>query len=203
MSNERLKWSPERIESLRKHWLAGSSASRIAELLGGTTRNAVISKLHRLGLTAGTHLRKKPGTGSAPVPRIPSGINAKRSAAKQRRSTFVFGRPENQRSVPSRFQGGSSDLELPVEQVEELVVEPSARRGIADLEPNQCRWPIGDPMEPEFHFCHLTQIGGMSYCEHHARRAYQAPSVPQRRRLPAGTELEVSLPGSKKDLVEA
>jgi GcrA cell cycle regulator len=62
---------------------------------------------------------------------------------------------------------------MPFAIVEEVVVPEKERVGVEGLGPHQCRWPIGDPQSPDFHFCHHKRIGGISYCEIHARRAYR------------------------------
>jgi GcrA cell cycle regulator len=73
-----------------------------------------------------------------------------------------------------------TDLDLEPAPLEELIIPPSERASIMTLKESMCRWPIGDPGEPEFHFCGRKKCGTLPYCEHHARMAYQP--VQMRRR---------------------
>jgi GcrA cell cycle regulator len=163
-----MSWTDERVELLRKLWLEGMSASRIASELGaGITRNAVIGKVHRLGVSG----RSKGA--SNPAPRPP---RAKPSP----------------RPVPSRSQGPSVRgntalafapelLAMPVARQAESVIVPIAERvTIMDLSEGMCRWPLGDPAQPEFRFCGSKAATGAAYCAGHRRLAYQP--VQDRRR---------------------
>ena len=64
----------------------------------------------------------------------------------------------------------------------EPVVPPEERRGTRDIHDEQCRWPIGDPKHADFHFCNYTKVAGLSYCQHHVKRAFQPPVVGERKR---------------------
>ncbi|AUN29518.1 MAG: GcrA family cell cycle regulator [Niveispirillum sp.] len=103
-------WSEERVEKLRQLWGQGMSASEIAELLGNVTRNAVIGKAHRLGLS---------------------------------------GRPS------------------PIKK------KPTKGATILSLTERMCKWPVGDPKSPDFHFCGKPSLNGLPYCAEHAAIAYQ------------------------------
>jgi len=136
-------WTPDRVELLKKRWSEGLSASQIAARLGGVTRNAVIGKVHRLGL-------------AARVTRSPRTKSARRTA----RRIFTAG----QFSVrPPRLAVVPQMLEMP----------PALRIDLLDLREMHCRWPIGDPQDNAFHFCGRQKATAIAYCEHHARLAYQ------------------------------
>lgn len=165
-----MSWTDERVELLKRLWSEGLSASQIAGRLGSVTRNAVIGKVHRLGLSGrATTSRMK---SHRPRPRM---ANAKRP-------------------VKPRFaQGGNPavralylDAEAYVPPAEEIEIPLAERKSIQTLTENSCRWPIGDPQLPDFHFCGRNKVPLLPYCEVHARRAFQ-PVAPRRRERP-GTE---------------
>ena len=152
-------WNEERVELLKKLWAEGLSASQIASRLGGVTRNAVIGKVHRLGLSgrATSSRSSNPRPRRAHVPR------------QHRAPSLLFGTRGNTALKPE-YEAEFDPLPLPVE---ELVIPLNERASILTLKEAMCHWPIGDPGEPEFHFCGRKSIGGLPYCEHHARMAYQ------------------------------
>lgn len=161
-----MSWTDERVELLKKLWGEGLSASQIAGRLGSVTRNAVIGKVHRLGLSGrATTSRMKT---VRPRSRM---ANAKRAATKPRFAQI--GNPAVRALYPA-----DAEPVLPV--VEELVIPMAERKTIQTLTECSCRWPIGDPQTQEFHFCGKNKVAGLPYCEFHARRAFQ-PAVPRRR----------------------
>jgi GcrA cell cycle regulator len=161
-----MAWTDERVELLKKLWAEGLSASQIAGRLGSVTRNAVIGKVHRLGLSGrATTSRMK---SHRPRPRLA----AKRLAAKTRFSPL--GNPA--------FRALYAEAEAYQPPVEELVIPPNERKYIQTLTECCCRWPIGDPQTPEFHFCGKNKVPGLPYCEFHARRAFQPPQARRRER---------------------
>lgn len=163
-----MAWNDERVELLKKLWGEGLSASQIAGRLGGVTRNAVIGKVHRLGLSGrATTSRMK-----SHRPRARAAANAKRIAKSRFAAT---GNP----AVRGLFH---PDAEPFVPAVEELVIPLAERKTIQTLLDCSCRWPIGDPQMADFHFCGKTKVHGLPYCEFHARRAFQPPQP--RRRAP-------------------
>ncbi len=156
-----MSWNDERVELLKKLWAEGLSASQIAGRIGSVTRNAVIGKVHRLGLSGrATTTRMK-----SHRPRTRTVVAAKRPAAKPR-----FANVGNT-ALRALYQ----EAEPYVAPVEELVIPMAERRSIQTLEECSCRWPIGDPQEADFHFCGKTKVAGLPYCEFHARRAFQPP----------------------------
>lgn len=166
MSDAATGWTDDRVELLSKLWAEGLSASQIAGVLGGgVTRNAVIGKVHRLGLS-GRAKAGAPGTQRLAKPRaaVPSAAPAE-LARQAPRADDPAPRP-----VQPLDQRWSSDPEIPETQ---LVT-------ILELRDSMCKWPIGDPAKPEFGFCGARSVSGLPYCGHHCRMAYQ-PAADRRR----------------------
>lgn len=161
-----MAWTDERVELLKKLWADGLSASQIAGRLGGVTRNAVIGKVHRLGLSG----RATSSRSSSPRPRRQHVPRANRAPS------MLYGTRGNTALKPQY----DTDHDLEPAPLEELIIPPHERASIMTLKESMCRWPIGDPGEPEFHFCGRKKCGTLPYCEHHARMAYQP--VQMRRR---------------------
>jgi GcrA cell cycle regulator len=166
-----LQWTDDRVELLKKLWNDGLSASQIAGELGSVTRNAVIGKVHRLGLSG----RAKTPSSSAPRPRkaVRSAPSAppRPSMPASRGNTALKPRP-----APEMMP------DLHVEPLPEFdnVVPMGERCTIMELKESSCRWPIGDPGKDEFRYCGARSSTGMPYCAYHARIAYQP--VADRRR---------------------
>lgn len=163
-----MSWTDERVELLKKLWLDGHSASQIAAELGhGITRNAVIGKVHRLGLSG----RDK--VAAAPPQRG-------RATAKP------VERPAPNRTMPPVRGNTALAIDTFVaplretKSAQDVVVPISERVTIMDLKEAMCRWPLGDPSTPEFRFCGTKAGAGATYCGPHARVAYQ-PSQDRRR----------------------
>lgn len=159
-------WTDERVELLKKLWLDGLSASQIAKQLGGVTRNAVIGKVHRLGLS-----------GRAATTRI--------KTARPRTRVGVAKRPPKPRFAqlgnPNFRNLYQPDAEPFVPAVAELEIPLAERKTLQMLTESCCRWPIGDPQHADFHFCNRSKVAGLPYCEFHARRAFQPPQSRTRR----------------------
>jgi GcrA cell cycle regulator len=157
-----MSWTDERVELLKKLWQEGLSASQIAGELGGITRNAVIGKVHRLGLS-GRSKSARPATPrvrktrSPSLPPRPAARVVGNTALKMEAATDPRPRPA---PVP----------------VEELFIPPEERATILSLTEHTCKWPIGDPSTDDFYFCGRHSLVGTPYCEHHARVAYQPAS---------------------------
>ena len=162
-----MSWNDERVDLLKKLWTEGLSASQIAGRIGGVTRNAVIGKVHRLGLSGRA-------TTSRTTPSRPRNrISTARRPAKPR-----FTHIGN-----SAFKN-LLDAEPYTPAFEEIEIPLAERKTLQDLTEKCCRWPIGDPQTPEFHFCNRGKVAGLPYCEHHARRAFQPPQPRRRDRMP-------------------
>ncbi|WP_442755589.1 GcrA family cell cycle regulator [Methylocystis sp. JAN1] len=168
-----MSWTDERVELLRKLWSDGLSASQVAAELGpGITRNAVIGKIHRLGLA------ERAKTASAP---------RQRAAKAPRQATASVAAPAprvNGHAVHGNVALAFAPQTVVVARVnpeEEVVIPMSERVTLMELRESMCRWPMGDPTTPEFRFCGgKSPIGGGPYCAHHARIAYQ-PAQDRRR----------------------
>ncbi|KPP90407.1 MAG: autonomous glycyl radical cofactor GrcA [Rhodobacteraceae bacterium HLUCCA08] len=197
-----MSWTDERVEILKKMWAEGQSASQIAKELGGVTRNAVIGKVHRLGLSnragAGTAAPKpaakaepdaapkrakvKPaepapapgGTAEALVD-DPAPAAPPRAAASTRKAIIPAGQP-----LPPQPSANEISPEA-LAKVSEI--EKSAKRlTLMELTERTCKWPIGDPATPDFWFCGLPVQQGKPYCEAHVGVAFQPMSSRRDRR---------------------
>lgn len=180
-------WTDERVEKLKKLWSEGLSASQIAAQLGGVSRNAVIGKVHRLCLPGRA---KAGGTQAArPVKRTTSAPRAPNYASQRTSSTNATATSTTTRTV-TRTAGATmmkEEIEESVYQEMEIapsrnnVVVPISRRlGLTDLTERTCKWPVGDPMKDDFHFCGNDSPDASPYCNYHQRLAYQ-PSGERRR----------------------
>lgn len=166
-------WTEERVELLKKLWNDGFSASQIAAELGAVTRNAVIGKVHRLGLSGRA---KVPGS-SLPRPRKPA---ARAPAAPVSRPRFATRGATA--LAPQTDHQIDLEPEAEVQPPEDVVIPFSERVTIMDLRENMCRWPMGDPTTPEFRFCGGKSSPNTPYCAHHCRIAYQPPAERRRDR---------------------
>jgi GcrA cell cycle regulator len=203
-----MSWTDERIERLTKMWEGGATASQIAEELGGVSRNAVIGKAHRLGLKARPSPVKpneKDSAAPAPAAKAPRAETAPRALATPRPAPPAAPIPRHApvplpagetapRIVsvgPGGFlrQGpGDQQAPIPPAPPRRLVpAKPSAeiadKTGLLDLNDRICRWPMGHPGEPDFHFCGVKVNPGFPYCVEHCGRAYQA-QLPRGHRRP-------------------
>jgi GcrA cell cycle regulator len=165
-----VSWTDERVEQLKRLWSEGLSASQIAGELGGITRNAVIGKVHRLGLSG----RAKALSSAAPRPR------------KARPPSHVL------RMTRPAVRGNTALARLPVYELDvepeqgpiENVIPIGQRCSLLELSDAKCRWPIGDPGSSEFYFCGGKPVGELPYCAYHARIAYQPVTDRRRDRRP-------------------
>jgi GcrA cell cycle regulator len=149
-----MDWTEERVETLKTLWQSGCSASQVARQLGGVSRNAVIGKVHRLGL-AGREAPARPRLSPASTDRI---RRVRTAAASLPRVIRRFERP----ALPAL-----SDVELaPTATIHTLTV-------IA------CRWPIGDPQDGDFGYCGRARVGAGSYCQDHAHVAGRHRATPR------------------------
>lgn len=147
-------WNDERVATLTRLWTEGLSASQIAKQLGGVTRNAVIGKVHRLGL-AGRATPSRPAKRPRPVARP---------------------RVVAQNGAPVRVRPTAPPV-LTLVNLEPLRAEDGSVTTVLTLNDRVCKWPIGDPSDANFGFCGRGACAG-PYCEDHARAAFQ----PQRQR---------------------
>jgi GcrA cell cycle regulator len=203
-----MSWTDERIDRLKEMWSRGMTASQIADELGSVSRNAVIGKAHRLGLQS----RPSPVKPNEPVvvarprakaasaqsdPREPAAApTAKGSAGggpapAQGAPSQATPQPQIRSVGPGGFlrQGpGDQQPPIPPAPPRRLVpAKPSAevadKTSLLDLNEKICKWPIGHPGEPDFHFCGKSANPGFPYCVDHCGVAYQA-QLPRRDRRP-------------------
>lgn len=165
-------WANEKnVDVLRSMWADGYSASQIAERLG-CSRSAIIGKVHRLKIEGRvTRIRK---SSDPQVQRLD------KLRALRRKRTIVNGVVTVKKPKPFVFGAGTKpvilDGTLPAANDADV-----ARVKLIDLESHHCRWPSSDdPRDPNFGFCGKTVASGLSYCPHHAARAFQAPIVRHR-----------------------
>jgi GcrA cell cycle regulator len=164
-----MSWTDERVALLTKLWTDGLSASQIAAELGGITRNAVIGKVHRLGLS---------GRAKAPSSAIPR--QRKPRAPSQ---MFRAARPMMRGNTALAMPAYDYDPEPEPEPIENII--PIGQRcTLVELTEDKCRWPIGDPGQPDFFFCGGKATTGMPYCGYHSRIAYQPVTDRRREKRP-------------------
>lgn len=219
-----MSWTDERIETLRKRWDSGMTATQIAEELGGVSRNAVIGKAHRLGLAsrpspvksaASTEAKPAPQAKPAPVaaPVQQAAPEPKIAAPEPRAAAPTPAPTPTPAPAPAPFPAPSprpvSDgpqlrsvgpggfvRQNPGEQAPPSTPAPPRRlvpakpskeiegkASLLDLNDRICKWPLGHPGEPDFHFCGDKVNPGFPYCVAHCGHAYQA-QLPRRDRRP-------------------
>ena len=178
-----MSWTDERVELLKKMWAEGQSASQIAKELGGVTRNAVIGKVHRLGLSN----RTQPGGEKDEAPETPQTQPAAPVAPPEppaapapvpvpaRKAIIPAGQP-----LPPQPSANEISPEA-LAKVSE--VEKTAKRiSLMELTEKTCKWPVGDPATEDFWFCGLAVQQGKPYCEAHVGVAFQPMSSRRDRR---------------------
>jgi len=200
-----MSWTEERIERLKKMWTDGATASQIADELGGVSRNAVIGKAHRLGLEQRPSpvrheepaARKPASTAAAPAPKAAPRAEAPSAAPaapspQHPRTPQRAGSEIQYRSIgPGGFiRQGPGDQQPPIPPAPPRRLVPAKpspevadKTGLLDLNDRICKWPIGHPGEPDFHFCGQAANPGFPYCVQHCGVAYQA-QLPRRDRRP-------------------
>ena len=195
-----MSWTDERVELLKKMWGEGQSASQIAKELGGVTRNAVIGKVHRLGLSnrstgaapAKAEAKAKPAEPAKPQP-------AATAAAKPKPEPKPEATPEpkpvaeTRPAMPARKQIIPAGQPLPPQPSANEIspealakvseVEKKAKKlTLMELTERTCKWPVGDPATEDFWFCGLPVQPGKPYCEAHVGVAFQPMSARRDRR---------------------
>ncbi len=205
-----MSWTDERVETLKRMWSEGQSASAIAKELGGVTRNAVIGKVHRLGLS---NRNDEPEPAPAPAPEP---VAEKKADRKPAPAAQAAPRPEPQQ--PSEPAAPAREAPAEEEPVTQPVFTPVPRRPIVpagqplppqpsaneispetlasvrevekrakkltlmELTERTCKWPIGDPATDKFWFCGLPSQAGKPYCDAHVSVAFQPMSSRRDRR---------------------
>ena len=139
-----MSWNDEKVEKLKELWGKGSTASQIAEIIGGTTRNAVIGKAHRLNLSSKIKTRNSSSSQNFDN-------NSGENSSKQKKGR------------KSKFQS----------LIIEKDFEPENPKKLEELDENSCKWPVGHPEEQSFYFCGRSSLKDFSYCKLHLLYAYQ------------------------------
>lgn len=217
-----MSWTDERIDTLKRMWDSGMTATQIAEELGGVSRNAVIGKAHRLGLQSrpspvkANEAKAAPAAPAeprpaAPEPRAAAPAPAAPAPAPERRAApepapapaaatgaepAADARPEPAAPVLRSVGPGGFLRQNPGEQ--SAPIQPAPPRRLVPAKPSEaiagkttlldlndriCKWPLGHPGEPDFHFCGDKVNPGFPYCVEHCGHAYQA-QLPRRDRRP-------------------
>ncbi len=158
-----MAWTDERVETLKKLWTEGLSASQIAKEMGeGVTRNAIIGKVHRLKLSgrATPSRPPRPRAKPAPKPRVTTAAPRTTTAPAPTREAPIAPPPLEPTPLPS-----------------------GEFATVLTLTNHICKWPIGDPTSHDFRFCGRKSKAASPYCDAHASQAYQ-PQSRRRRRGP-------------------
>jgi GcrA cell cycle regulator len=176
-----MEWTEQRIEILRKLWGQGQTASQIAAILGGITRNAVIGKAHRLGLT-GRPSPIKREAGASPQPRRrAAAAPARRMPGAGQPGAGIHGQPLPQPHGTSAVPPQQARVQTPTAPAAREIpaapaAKPAAPRASAHTGSKTCSWPMGDPKQPGFHFCGEPAEIGKPYCSQHCHVAYHKKS---------------------------
>ena len=139
-----MSWTDEKVAKLKELWGKGNTASQIAEIIGGISRNAVIGKAHRLNLSAK--------------------IKTRTAISSQN-----FDNSNNEKNIQSRRGRKSKFKSLIIDKD----FEPENPKKLEELDENSCKWPIGHPDEKSFYFCGRSSLKDFSYCKLHLLYAYQ------------------------------
>ena len=139
-----MSWNEEKVEKLKELWGKGSTASQIAEIIGGISRNAVIGKAHRLNLSSKIKTR-----------------NA--SSSQNFDNSWEEHSSKQRRGRKSKFQS----------LIIEKDFEPENPKKLEELDESSCKWPVGHPEEESFYFCGRSSLKDFSYCKLHLLYAYQ------------------------------
>ena len=139
-----MSWNDEKVSKLKELWGKGSTASQIAEIIGGISRNAVIGKAHRLNLS--------------------SKIKTRNTSSSQNLSN------NSEENNSRQKQGGKSKFKS---LLIESDFEPENPKKLEELDESSCKWPVGHPEEKSFYFCGRSSLKDFSYCKLHLLYAYQ------------------------------
>tara|TARA_Y100000816_G_scaffold167506_1_gene120064 strand:- start:465 stop:959 length:495 start_codon:yes stop_codon:yes gene_type:complete len=139
-----MSWTDEKVAKLKELWGKGSTASQIAEIIGGITRNAVIGKAHRLNLSAKIKTRAAASKETYNVSNNNQNVNGRKGRRNKFRSLII-----------------------------DKNFEPENPKQLEELDENSCKWPIGHPDEKSFYFCGRSSLKDFSYCKLHLLYAYQ------------------------------
>jgi GcrA cell cycle regulator len=195
-----MSWTDERVETLKAMWSEGKSASQIAKELGGVTRNAVIGKVHRLGLS-----NRGPGAdrpedamlqGAEPLPEpeaepipsmtervaAPEVMDPPRPTPREPVVAQIRPKPVAVPGQPLPPQPAGAEMSPEALANLEEVAKKARRLTLMQLTERTCKWPVGDPATDDFWFCGLPTVPGKPYCETHVAVAFQPMSARRDRR---------------------
>lgn len=168
------KWTEERVEYAKKRWVEGGSGAEIASEIGdGFTKNSIICKMHRLGLSFQGGSRDGRSAGQPRTPRASKpaiSVKARSAVKAQARSVERMFKDR-----PATVSKASSILydRSPLPTPEMPDTEFFGAEAVRALTDNACKWPVGDPLTPSFRFCGCERSGTYAYCAYHARMAYR------------------------------
>lgn len=201
-----MSWTDERVETLKRMWAEGQSASQIAKELGGVTRNAVIGKVHRLGLSNRVEGEEQPAAPAAPEPQpaaepivAAAPVEAPRvedepepepeadtaaapEPAPAPQPVFAPRRPIVPAGQPLPPQPSANEISPETLASVREVEKRALKLSLMELTERTCKWPIGDPATEKFWFCGLPSQPGKPYCEAHVGVAFQPMSARRDRR---------------------
>ena len=140
-----MSWTVEKVEKLKELWGKGNTASQIAEIIGGVSRNAVIGKAHRLNLSAKIKTRSSSANDNNYLQKNSSADNSDKKIRRNKFKSLII----------------------------EKDFEPENPKQLEELDENSCKWPIGHPNESSFYFCGRSSLKDFSYCKLHLLYAYQ------------------------------
>lgn len=172
-----MSWTDDRVARLSKLWAEGLSASQIAADLGGVTRNAVIGKVHRLGLSGRAKSTNKSASSTRRKAAPRAGGYAKTTTTRPTPRTVGNTALKMDMEVDL-----DAEVEVELKPQENVVVPISRRLTLMQLTENTCKWPTGDPTMPGFSFCGHTSADEKPYCEYHSKIAFQPANERRRRR---------------------
>lgn len=184
-----MNWTDERVELLKKLWSEGLSASQIAAQLGGVSRNAVIGKVHRLKLsgrgktTTAAPRSKKPAPApvAAPRPTTTSSSSMSSGSASAPQPTMRATVMKTSGAAALQAEILADAVAEPIIRSNENVVVPISRHlTLLQLTERTCKWPVGDPLHEDFHFCGHESGESSPYCSYHSKLAFQ-PTAERRR----------------------
>lgn len=181
-----MSWTDERIDQLKALWEQGMTASQIADALGGVSRNAVIGKAHRLGLQSRpSPVKSAEADDEKPAAPPPAPAAKANPPSPPSRKEAAAPEPAPVAAAPAHDAPAPASPPAPPRRL--VPAKPSAeirdKTGLLDLNDKICKWPIGHPGEPDFHFCGHPVNQGFPYCLEHCAVAYQA-QLPRRDRRP-------------------
>lgn len=177
-----MSWTEERVEILTKMWTEGNSAAEIAKALGGITRNAVIGKAHRLGLSGRASPIKKKKTATTVTKKTAKKTkkNIKKSSPKATKTSDKKEKTAKKVYKKETTLDSNQQQKIIKNAIREATEEASnngknGKISFMELSEKVCKWPIGDPQSPDFYFCGKPSPQGIPYCQEHIEMAYQMP----------------------------